>query len=164
MTATFRFAQRADLPRIVAIYNESIPAHQATADLAPVTVTQREAWFTSFDVTHPLWVVEQAGQIIGWLGLEPFYGRAAYAKAAEVAIYLTATAQHAHLGGQLLDFAIQEAAKRGLTALVAYIFGHNQPSLALFKSRGFVQWGYLPGVAELVGQRRDLVILGRQLG
>lgn len=31
MTATFRFAQRADLPRIVAIYNESIPAHQATA-------------------------------------------------------------------------------------------------------------------------------------
>lgn len=30
MTATFRFAQRADLLRIVAIYNESIPAHQAT--------------------------------------------------------------------------------------------------------------------------------------
>lgn len=54
MTVTFRFAQRADLPRIVAIYNESIPAHQATADLAPVTVTQREAWFAAFDVTHPL--------------------------------------------------------------------------------------------------------------
>lgn len=53
----FRKAVHADLPRIVEIYNQIIPSRLATADLEPVTVADREAWFASFTVTHPLWVM-----------------------------------------------------------------------------------------------------------
>ncbi|MDM8332818.1 hypothetical protein QUW45_09125 [Limosilactobacillus pontis] len=45
---------------------------------------------------------------------------------------------------------------------MAYIFGHNQPSLKLFKRFDFRQWGFLPRVAELDGVQRDLVIMGRR--
>lgn len=51
--------------------------------------------------------------------------------------------------------------KLTVDTIVAYIFGHNIPSLKLFKSFGFTQWGLLPQVAELDGIKRDLVILGR---
>ena len=50
----------------------------------------------------------------------------------------------------------------GITAIVAYIFGHNQPSLKLFRHFGFAEWGSLPRVAELDGVQRDLKILGRR--
>ena len=52
-----RTAQIADLPAIVAIYNDSIPGRMATADTEPVTVQQRDAWFREFDpARRPLWV------------------------------------------------------------------------------------------------------------
>lgn len=39
------------------------------------------------------------------------------------------------------------------------MFGHNDPSLGLLKKFGFKEWGMLPGVAELDGIERDLVIV-----
>ena len=46
-----------------------------------------------------------------------------------------------------------------VTALAAYIFGHNQPSLGLFKKFGFNQWGWLPAVAELGQHVVELVLV-----
>ena len=37
----FKVATKADLPFIVAIYNQTIPSHVVTASLVPVTVEQR---------------------------------------------------------------------------------------------------------------------------
>jgi L-amino acid N-acyltransferase YncA len=48
--------------------------------------------------------------------------------------------------------------------LLAFVFGHNGPGLALFEGLGVARWGALPRVAELDGVERDLVILGRRLG
>ena len=66
-----RFAQAADLPRIVAIYNAAIPGRMATADTEPVTVAMREAWFREFDPTRrPLWVhTDDTDTAGGWLSL-----------------------------------------------------------------------------------------------
>ena len=50
------------------------------------------------------------------------------------------------------------------STFLAFIFGHNTPSLTLFAAAGFQRWGLLPQVAELDGVDRDLVILGRRLG
>jgi len=40
-----RAATEADLPAIVEIYNSTIPGRMVTADLEPVTVESRRAWF-----------------------------------------------------------------------------------------------------------------------
>ena len=45
-----------------------------------------------------------------------------------------------------------------------FIFGHNEPSLALFRRFGFLRWGELPKVAALDGVERDLIIVGRRIG
>jgi L-amino acid N-acyltransferase YncA len=43
----FTPATASDLPKIVAIYNETIPTHQATADLQPQTVAEKQTWFAA---------------------------------------------------------------------------------------------------------------------
>lgn len=160
-----RDAVSADLPAIVTIYNASIPGHQSTADTEPVTLASRQAWFSSHRPdSYPLWVlVDAQEQILGWLGFQPFYGRPAYRQTAELSLYLAPAYQGQGLGKLLLHQALVASPGLGLSSLVGFIFAHNRPSLRLFQSHGFQQWGHLPQVAELAGQKRDLVILGRQL-
>lgn len=162
MSITFENARHADLPRIVAIYNEIIPSRLATADLEPVTVAAREDWFASFDpATRPLWVLRQAGTIVGWVSLESFYGRPAYSHTAEISIYLDAACRHQGVGQQALDFVFGQLDRLDLDRIVAFIFSHNLPSQGLFKKNGFTTWGHLPDVALMDGQLRSLDILGR---
>ena len=159
-----RHANEADLPAIVAIYNASIPGRLATADTAPVSVEERRAWFAGFDAaSRPIWVAESAGRIAGWLGLRSFYGRPAYHRTVEVAVYVDPAFQRRAVAAALLDHAVQAAPALGIATLLAFVFGHNGASLALFRKAGFANWGSLPRVAELDGVERDLVILGKRL-
>lgn len=162
MSVSLRIATMSDLPIIVDIYNQTIPSHQVTADLKPVTVEQRRPWFLSHTPEHyPMWVVMSDDLVIGWVSLSPFYGRAAYAKTSEISVYLDRSVQGKGLGSQVLALIPEKLPVLGLTAIVAYIFSSNMASIKLFKKFGYEQWGFLPAVAELGGRPNDLVILGQ---
>lgn len=161
-----RPATAADLPVIVAIYNATIPGRMVTADLEPVTVESRQAWFDAHqNPARPLWVLSDASGTIGaWLSFDTFYPRAAYDGTAMIAIYVATTHRRLGLGKRLLKEALTHAPALGLHTLLGYIFGHNEPSLRLFEAHGFIRWGNLPRVAVLDGVERDLVIVGRRIG
>jgi L-amino acid N-acyltransferase YncA len=166
-----RDAKIEDLTAIVEIYNSSIPGRMATADLEPVTVSSRLDWFNTHNSRRPIWTIlvprgfanEVDGKIGGWLSLRSFYGRDAYQHTAEVSVYVSPDYHRQHLGDRLLTHAIAACPSLDLNTLVGFIFGHNQPSLSLFKKHEFQQWGFLPQIAELNGTERDLVILGRKI-
>jgi phosphinothricin acetyltransferase len=164
-SVTPRHAQAADLPAIVAIYNASIPGRTATADTEAVSVASREGWFAEFDpARRPLWVLDDADRrVAAWLSVRSFYGRPAYHRTAEVGVYTAPAVQRRGLARVLLRHAVETAPSLGLSTLLAFVFGHNAPSLALFDRAGFIRWGTLPGVAELDGCERDLAILGRRV-
>jgi L-amino acid N-acyltransferase YncA len=161
-----RYAQPADLETIVAIYNAAIPGRMATADTAPVTPGERQPWFREFDPRHrPLWVAcDSADAVVGWLSFRSFYGRPAYHATVETGVYVAPAAQGRGVASSLLAHGIAAAPALGIRTLLAFVFGHNTPSIDLFTHRGFVPWGRLPGVAELDSVERDLVILGRRTG
>lgn len=168
MAVTIRQGQPRDLAAVVDIYNASIPDRRATADLDPVAVEARRHWFDAHDAQRPIWVAESgddaAAEVVGWLSLEAFYGRAAYRRTAEVSVYVALEHHGAGVGRALLAHAIEQAPGLGLANLVGYVFGHNDASLALFERFGFARWGELPAVAELDGRLADLVIVGRAVG
>ncbi|MBB6672793.1 GNAT family N-acetyltransferase [Cohnella nanjingensis] len=150
-----------DLPEIVGIYNSTIAGRQVTADLAPVTVESRIAWFHAHEpVRRPLWVLKLDGRIVAWFSFQSFYGRPAYDATAEISIYISERHRGQGLGKRLMRHAIESCPRLGIRSLVGFVFGHNEPSIALLTKYGFEQWGYLPRVAELDGVERDLAILG----
>lgn len=159
-----RDATLKDLPEIVAIYNSTIAGRMVTADTSPVTVSSREQWFKEHTPDHrPLWVVEIEDVIAGWVSFQSFYGRPAYNGTVEISIYLHEDFRGKKLGKSLLEYAISACPKLGVKTMLGFIFGHNDPSLKLFKSFGFEEWAHLPNVAELDGIERDLIILGKRV-
>ena len=165
MSTQPRDAVEADLPSIVAIYNTTIAGRGVTADLEPVSVESRVAWFRAHHpARRPMWVVEDNEGMLGWLSFSDFYGRRAYDATAEISIYLAENARGKGLGTMLLERAIAQAPTFSIHTLLGFIFGHNEASLRLFEAHGFRPWGLLPRVASLDGVERDLIIVGLRLG
>ncbi|MFF2017543.1 GNAT family N-acetyltransferase [Paenibacillus sp. NPDC058177] len=161
---TIEDAELADLAEIVNIYNSTVAGRMVTADLEPVRVEERERWFHEHNSHHrPLWVLRNNGEIAAWFSFQSFYGRPAYNGTAEISVYVSEKYRGSGAGSILLTRALETAPALGLKNLVGFVFGHNEPSLGLLRKFGFTEWGLLPGVAEMDGIARDLVIIGRKL-
>jgi len=157
-----RDAAEVDLPAIIQIYNSTVPTRMVTAELEPTTVEARLQWFREHSPEqYPFWVAESDGRVIGWLDFKRFLPRCAYRGTAEISVYVDENFRGRSVGQRLLQHAITRAPSLGITALVGLIFGHNKPSLNLFERLGFERWAFLPGVAQLDGVHRDLVMLGQ---
>jgi len=105
--------------------------------------------------------MEVDGEVAGWLSLEDYKDRAAYSITAEVSVYIATARRRQGHARTLLDHAIERAPDLAIERLLAVVFGHNAPSIALFEAGGFERWGLLPGVTRLDGRAADIVILGR---
>ena len=167
---THRLARRDDLPVIVDIYNSTIASREVTADTEPVTVASREAWFDDHTPgRRPLWTIHDAADtsanapVIGWMSYSNFYGRPAYSGTAELSIYIDEAWRGKGIGQYCLEQAIAFAPEIKVHTLLGFIFGHNVPSLALFRKFGFETWAHFPRVANLDGVERDLIILGKRV-
>lgn len=157
-----RDALESDLPAIIAIYNATVPTRMVTAELEPTTVEARLPWFREHSPDqYPFWVVENDGHVIGWLDFKKFLPRCAYRGTAEISVYIHETFRRRGVARRLLEEAIARAPSLGINAIVGLIFGHNEPSLKLFERLGFERWGRLPRIAQLDGNKCDLIIMGR---
>ena len=167
-------ASKEDLAEVLAIYNQSIPGKQATANLALVTLEERTAWFDEHldSSTRPIYVVKALLEgdadrqstklpIVAWGSFSDLYARTAYHISTEISIYLNQDYQSKGLGSLLTRWMLTQAPSLGIRNIVALIFAHNQPSLGLFRKLGFEQWGYMPEVCDMEGFIADVVMLGK---
>jgi len=160
-----RDATARDLPAIVEIYNAAVPTRLSTADTEPIPVEARSAWFDEHEPSRrPIWVMEEGGEIVGWLSLSDFFdARPAYHATAEVGVYVHPDHHRKGLGRRLVEEALRRAPELGLKALTAGAFAHNEASVGLFEDFGFEVWAHFPRVAELDGVERDLIVMGLRL-
>lgn len=160
----FRNATIADMPGIVAIYNTTIAGRMVTADTEPVSVESRMPWFDIHNPEkRPLWVIEEAGNMLGWVSFQSFYGRPAYNGTAEISIYLDENQRGRGLGKFALEYAMTQCPRLEIHTLLGFIFAHNEPSIKLFEKLGFTRWAHLPNIAVLDGVERSLDILGKRI-
>lgn len=169
-------ASREDLAEVLAIYNQSIPDKQATANLALVTVDERAAWFDEHlqSGTRPIYVVKALAErnhqeesakppIVAWGSFSDLYARTAYHISTEISIYLNKDYQGKGLGSLLTHWMLTQAPSLGISNIVALVFAHNKPSLGLFRKLDFEQWGYMPEVCDMDGFIADVVMLGKKV-
>ena len=129
-----RDAEEADLPAIVAIYNAAIATRMSTAQLEPVTVTERLPW-VSQDILRrsiPFGYRKSTRQVAGWFSFQPFKTRAAYRGTAEVSVYVDEPFRRRGVARALLEEGIARSPALRIGALVGLIFGHNARKLWSF--------------------------------
>jgi L-amino acid N-acyltransferase YncA len=160
-----REATEADLPAIVDIYNQSIPAGWSTADTKPITVADRVGWFRKFDsAMRPIWVGEVDGQVVAMSYLSSFYGgRPAYDATAEASIYVATAWRRRGIGRRLKQWVIEQCPRLGVTTLLSMHFDHNEGTRRINESLGFERMGHLTEIAMVQGRKRGLVIWGLRI-
>jgi L-amino acid N-acyltransferase YncA len=164
MKIEFLIAQQSDLQKIVATYNSTIASRLVTADLEPVSIDSKQAWFDTHTLNRrPLWIVLINNVYVGWMSFNSFYGRPAYDGTVEVSIYLEESARGKGLGKVCLQKAFDSCIELNIKTLLGFIFDHNEPSLQLFYKMGFEKWAHLPKIANMIDAERGLIILGKRV-
>jgi phosphinothricin acetyltransferase len=160
-----RIASREDLPVINNIYNQAVRKRFSTAHLEKVSLKEREHWFASHDPERfPVYVALLEGKILGWMSLGPYRGgRQALGHVAEVSYYIDEEEQGKGYGSALLDFAMQHAPEFGFSVLIAILLDKNPASIGLLEKFGFREWGRMPEIALIDGQKADHLYYGLAL-
>ena len=148
----------ADWDQVRAIYLEGIATGQATFETEPPTL---EAWDAGHLAVGRLGA-RSGEQLLGWAALSPVSRRACYAGAAEVSVYVAASARGQGVGRALLEGLIAAAEQHGFWTLQGATFPENAASLRLQARCGFRIVGRRERVARLHGQWRDTVLTERR--
>jgi len=155
-----------DLPAIVEIYNQAVAMRCATADLDPVTVESRTAWLAEHSPkTHPVFVAELDGTIVGWSSLSPYRpGRMALRFTVEFSSYIHEQFRQKGVGSRLLAHAIAVSPQLGIKTLFAILLDKNSASTRLVEKFGFQKWGHMPKVADFDGEECGHLYYGLRIG
>lgn len=149
-----RIAQIADLPAIVAIYNQSIPGRRSTGDLDPISQEDRMAWFMAHNAeTHPVFVAEINNEIAGWCSISAYRpGRLALRFTAEISYYIGTPFHRKRVATALISHAMDVCPQIRIKTLIAIVLERNEASIRLMEKLGFQKWGLLPRVADFDGE------------
>jgi L-amino acid N-acyltransferase YncA len=160
-------ATPADLPAILAIFNDVIATSTAIYRDEPLTLEDRAAWLTARRADgFPVLVARDhaGGDAIavgsyGWFRATP----SGYATTVEHTVMVSPTARGAGIGTTLLHALIAHATTAGFHIMVASIDAENIGSIRLHERLGFTEVGRMPEVARKFGRWVELVTLQRTL-
>jgi L-amino acid N-acyltransferase len=155
-----REAIEADLPGILAIYNDAILTTTAVYQYEPHTLEMRREWMREKQAHgFPVLVAEQAGEIAGFGTLGLWRAAAAYKYTAENSVYVAADRRGRGVGRRLLGSLIESARAMDMHAVVAVVDADNAVSIALHEAFGFERAAHFRQVGYKFGRWLDLVFL-----
>ena len=161
---TVRAATEADLPAILAIYNDAILNTTAIWNWDTVDLANRQAWFTARrTLDYPVLVAEAGDGVVAYASFgdwRPFDG---FRFSVEHSVYVSASGQRKGIGSALLQALIGEARRLGKHVILGGIDATNAASLALHHRHGFVETARMPQVGQKFGRWLDLVFMQREV-
>lgn len=145
-----------DVPAITIIYNHAVLNSTASFDVEPKSIGDRQRWLAERLAQHPVLVAEESGAIVGWGALSPYSERPAYARTAEISVYVDEDHQLRGMGRSLTVALLQAAAHVGLHSILARICTENAGSVAMVRSLGFTEAGTMREVGCKFGRWLDV--------
>ena len=155
-----------DFPAITQIYARWVNEACGTFELIPPIETEMRARFAYVRALGmPYLVAVKDDQVIGYAYAGPFRAREAYRYMVEDSIYIAPEATGMGVGGALLDRLIAACEQFGVRQMAAVIGdSENESSIALHRSRGFVDSGRFTAAGWKHDGWRDVIFMQRPLG
>jgi phosphinothricin acetyltransferase len=159
-----RAATAADLPQILAIYNDVIATTNAIYDEKASTLDERHAWFAERTrAGFPVLVAESDGAVAGFSTYGPWRTRWGYRHTVEHSVHVRADLRGKGIGGTLIEALFPFARSMGAHVMIGVIDSQAQASLHLHAKLGFE----VVGTFREVGRRHegwlDLVMMQKFL-
>jgi L-amino acid N-acyltransferase YncA len=126
-----RRAVESDLPAIFAIYDDEVVHGTATFDEEPYSLERRLEWLAQHQAErHPALVADDGEQILAWASLSAWSERCAYARAAEVSVYVDKHCRREGVGHRMLQELIVHARAVELGVLLSRVCTESQSDTA----------------------------------
>ena len=154
-------AGEADLPGILAIYNDAVAFTTAIWNETRVDLANRRAWLTERTAAgFPVLVArDAAGEVLGYASYGTWRSIEGFRQTVEHSVYVRADQRGQGLGPALLQALIERAKAADLHVMVAAIESQNAASIRLHQRAGFVVTGQMPQVGRKFGRWLDLTFM-----
>lgn len=160
-----RDAQEADLPGLVAIYNDVIATSTAVYSDVPVTLQDRRQWWQSRIASgYPVLVASEPSGVQGFATFGDFRAWPGYRYTVEHTVHVRADCRGRGVGGALLQALFPRAAVLGKHMMIAGVDAANTASIRFHERHGFERSGNLREVGRKFDRWLDLVFLQRRIG
>ena len=164
MTTIIRPAVEADLPAILAIYNDAVANTTAIWNDQPVDLANRRAWFVGrVGQGFPVLVAEEDALVVGYGSFGDFRPFDGYRFTVEHSVYVAEGVRRRGIASALLASLEERARALGKHVMVAGIASDNDASLRLHERLGFTETGRMSEVGFKFGRWLDLVLMQKTL-
>lgn len=161
-----RDAAESDLPGVAAIYTHYVLKTTITFN---TEVRTPAAWRDRFrrhvveGRHHMLVATDPTGVVVGYVETLPFRPKPAYARSAELSIYVAPGAVGGGVGTALLDGLLERLRDTDFHRLFSIVALPNDASVAFHERHGFVHRGTLTEAGHKFGQYLDVAYFERAL-
>jgi L-amino acid N-acyltransferase YncA len=151
-TIIFKEPQENELPFILDIYNYYIINSTANYYVNQISIQQlKNHIFINHD-KYKTYLIYNNDKLLGFCFLTQFRKKDAYARTAEVGIYLKPEFTGKKIGEKAIAHLENVAKNNNINVLVASISSENTPSMKLVEKIGYVQCAHYKEVAEKFGR------------
>jgi phosphinothricin acetyltransferase len=155
-------ATRAQLPEILAIYNEVIRNTTAVYSDREVTLEDREKWFDAKELQNfPVLAAADTSGVVGFGTLGEFRAWPCYRHSVEHSVHVRADRRRQGVGRALVLALIEAAGAMRKHVMVAGIDAENVTSISLHENLGFEVVGNFREVGRKFGRWLDLKFMQR---
>jgi L-amino acid N-acyltransferase len=162
---SIRAASDADLPGILAIYNEVIATSTAVYTSEPSTLDERRTWFSVRQAQgFPVLVAVDGGDVLGFASFGEWRGAwPGYRYTVEHSVHVRHDVRGQGVGRALVEGLFPEALALGKHVIIGGIDAANHPSIRFHARLGFERVAAFHEVGHKFGRWLDLIFMQRFL-
>ncbi len=159
-----RDADEADVPAILAIYNDVVINTTAIYDERPSTLEERQAWFNARrGAGFPVLVAELDDEVVGFSTFGEWRSRWGYRYTVEHSVHVRADCRGRGFGRALIEALFPRAVARGVHMMMAHIDAAAAASRRLHEKLGFTMVGTFREVGRLHSGWVSVVAMQREI-
>ena len=157
-------ASEADLPGLVAIYNDVIATSTAIYADQPVTLEERRQWWRARTAQgYPVLIARDAHGVAGFATFGDFRTWPGYRFTVEHTVHVRADGRGRSIGTRLMQALLPRAAALGKHVMIGGVDAANAASIHFHERLGFERCAHLREVGFKFDRWLDLVFLQRRI-